>query len=137
MISSSDTETQELGQELAQKLKASDIVALHGDLGAGKTTFVKGIVQELTQTPVREVISPTFTYLHTYSAKVPVFHFDLYRIDGTEEFLKMGFLDFLQEEGISLIEWPEKIDSLLPKSIFHVEFSYLGEQKRKIDVYQS
>lgn len=122
---------------IAQELKQGDILALHGDLGAGKTTLVKSIIETLTSTPSREVQSPTFIYLHTYEAPMPIFHFDLYRLQNSEMFIQMGFLDCFDEKGICLIEWAEKITSLLPLHTLHLQFTHLEEDKRRIDVYKS
>lgn len=122
---------------IAQELKQGDILALHGDLGAGKTTLVKSIIETLTSTPSREVQSPTFIYLHTYEAPMPIFHFDLYRLQNSEMFIQMGFLDCFDEKGICIIEWAEKITSLLPSHTLHLQFTHLEEDKRRIDVYKS
>lgn len=137
MIISTEEEMEKFGQQLASSLKSGAIVALHGDLGAGKTTLVKGIVGELTLLPKQTVQSPTFTYLNIYDSELPIYHFDLYRLKGANEFIQLGFLDFLEENGICLIEWAERISSLLPANTIHVELSQAGEGKRKIDVYQS
>ena len=137
MIISNEEEMEKFGQQLASSLKSGDIVALHGDLGAGKTTLVKGIVGELTLLPKQTVQSPTFTHLHIYESELPIYHFDLYRLKGANEFIQLGFLDFLEENGICLIEWAERISSLLPPNTIHVELSQAGEGKRKIDVYKS
>lgn len=133
----SEAETIQFGRELALQLEEGAIVALHGDLGAGKTTLAKGMIAGISSTEVRNVQSPTFTYLNIYDAKPTVYHFDLYRLKGADDFIQLGFLDFLGDRGICIIEWAERISSLLPKGCIHVKLSHLGEEMRKIDVYQS
>jgi tRNA threonylcarbamoyladenosine biosynthesis protein TsaE len=131
----SEAETIQFGRELALKLEEGAIVALHGDLGAGKTTLAKGMIAGISSTEVRNIQSPTFTYLNIYENSI--YHFDLYRLKGADDFIQLGFLDFLGDRGICLIEWAERISSLLPEGIIHVQLSHLGEGMRKIDVYQS
>lgn len=137
MIASTEEEMIEFGGELAQQLKRGAVVALHGDLGAGKTTLAKGVIAALTSISTPEVQSPTFTYLNIYEGELPIYHFDLYRLKSHEDFIQLGFLDFLGENGICLIEWAERIAPLLPPLTLHVELSHVGEGKRKIDVYKS
>lgn len=132
-----EEETIQFGRELAQKLEEGAIIALHGDLGAGKTTLAKGVIAEICGAELRNVQSPTFTYLNIYESELPVYHFDLYRLKGADNFIQHGFLDFLGNRGICLIEWAERISSLLPEGIIHVQLSHLGEEMRKIDVYKS
>ncbi|NGX39693.1 MAG: tRNA threonylcarbamoyladenosine biosynthesis protein TsaE [Chlamydiae bacterium] len=137
MITSSPSETQREGMRLARTLLPGSLVALFGDLGAGKTTLVKGIITELTSLSMDEIPSPTFTYLHTYEATPPIFHFDLYRLQNASDFTQMGFLDYFSEGGICLIEWPERIASILPKNTLTVTLSHLENGRRKIDVCES
>ncbi|MCH9608674.1 MAG: tRNA threonylcarbamoyladenosine biosynthesis protein TsaE [Chlamydiales bacterium] len=118
------------GRELALSLPKDATLCFFGDLGAGKTTLIKGIVETLSSIPIDEVTSPTFTYLNSYGL---VHHFDLYRMENEEQFLKMGFDEFLGE-GICCIEWSEKIPSLIPKEAYRVKISYEGETNRLIEV---
>jgi tRNA threonylcarbamoyladenosine biosynthesis protein TsaE len=135
MLTKSALETQQFGRKLALDLTPKDIVAFHGDLGAGKTTLIKGIIQELTGLSEREISSPTFTYLHMYEAeKFPIYHFDLYRLQSVDDFLAIGGLDYLDSSGICLIEWPERIHSLLPLRTRHISLFHSQEEKRRIDV---
>ncbi|NGX37405.1 MAG: tRNA threonylcarbamoyladenosine biosynthesis protein TsaE [Chlamydiae bacterium] len=137
MLLKTESETEKFGSELALKLKPRDVVALHGDLGAGKTTLVKGIVEMLASVSKREIQSPTFTYLSIYEAQTPIFHFDLYRLKDHNAFIQMGFLDYLNEEGICLIEWPDRIASLLPEHTLHIKLVHFEGSRRKIDVYKT
>lgn len=135
MISSSESETRLFGRTIAKQLGKNSIVALHGDLGSGKTTFVKGVVEELTQISDREIQSPTFTYLNIYNGPFPIYHFDLYRLKDAEAFLRLGFTDYLHDGGICLIEWAERIESLLANSrLSQIHFIHIEEEKRRIDV---
>ncbi len=133
----SEEETTQFGESLALSLNGGTIVALHGDLGAGKTTLVKGVIAQLAGVTKRNVQSPTFTYLNIYDCHPPIYHFYLYHLKGENEFIQLGFLDFLEEKGICLIEWADRIGSLLPAGTIHVTLSQIGEGRRKIDVYKS
>lgn len=137
MLTHSESETIQFGHELAKGLSTGDVVAFHGDLGSGKTTLIKGIIAALSGSKEREIQSPTFTYMNLYEGPVQIFHFDLYRLQKEATFLEMGFLDFLENQGISLIEWPSRIPSLLPKEALHITLSSEGATKRRIDVQKS
>lgn len=113
-------ETLLFGARFASSLLPGQIVALKGDLGAGKTTFVQGLLQGLHIQDT--ATSPTFTLLQTYAEKIH--HFDLYRIASAAEFTRLGFDEFLGGNGIALIEWPERIAPLLPPDAWLIEFFY-------------
>lgn len=98
-------ETYAAGKKLGDALKSGDIVALRGELGAGKTVFAKGIAVGLEIT--EEVTSPTFTLLKEYDGRLRLYHFDLYRIEDEEELENIGFYDYLQNAGVCIIEWPD------------------------------
>lgn len=111
-----------LGKELGEQLEPGTIIALSGDLGAGKTTLVQGLALGLQiSSPVQ---SPTFTYLHQYEGKYPLFHFDLYRMKGAEDFLGMGFDEYFDAGGICAIEWPERIEEILPPKALRLFISH-------------
>jgi tRNA threonylcarbamoyladenosine biosynthesis protein TsaE len=109
-----ETATLEAGRHLASTLQAGDCIALIGGLGAGKTHFTKGIVAGLGGSA--EVTSPTFTLVHEYrGGRLPVFHFDFYRIDSAAEILAVGWDDYLDEGGVIVAEWADKFSDLLPE----------------------
>lgn len=117
-ISLSTEETEALGTEFAQMLKPSDFVAMFGDLGAGKTAFVRGAMKALA--PSAFVQSPTYTIVNEYPAKIPVYHFDMYRIDDEDSLYSIGYYDYLENGGICFAEWCEKIEPYLPEHYYTV-----------------
>lgn len=126
------TETQRIGEKLGHLLKPGDVVRLEGNLGAGKTTIAQGICRGLG---VKEpVTSPTFAIMHQYDGKYPVYHIDAYRIESETELQDLGLEEFLEGEGVSLVEWAEKIISIMPTTYLLVEIktSATNEQGRVI-----
>jgi tRNA threonylcarbamoyladenosine biosynthesis protein TsaE len=129
-ISKSEAETIELGKELAKQLKPGDFVALYGDLGAGKTQFIKGVCEALK---VREIVnSPTFTIANEYHGTITVFHIDLYRLSSVDEILGTGFDEYLESDGVCLVEWAEKLDGILPERRYDVKISLVDSTTREI-----
>lgn len=127
----SNEETQKIAGEFATTLKPGDIVLLDGDLGAGKTVFSKGIVSKLSDG--KEIaVSPTFVILNIYRTTPPVFHFDLYRIGDISELDAIGAEEYFFGNGISLVEWPSRAESLFPASAIKVTIQKLGDNERKI-----
>lgn len=122
VILSSLERTLELGRALGSKLKSNTILTLEGPLGAGKTSFIRGIAESLHTKDL--VQSPTFTYLHIYEADIPIYHFDLYRLKTTEDFIGLGFEEYFSQNGICLIEWPQILQPLLPKETALFELGY-------------
>ena len=118
-------------ERLALQLKAGDIVFLKGDLGAGKTTFVKGLAQALKVSP-KKVNSPTFVLMNYYKGKMPIYHFDLYRLGAPKEIQTLDFDEYFYGQGVSLIEWPERLGEYKPKQYYLVEFQHKGENQRSI-----
>jgi tRNA threonylcarbamoyladenosine biosynthesis protein TsaE len=130
LITDSQEKTERTASEFVRKLKKGDVVALSGSLGSGKTTFVKGMAKGLG---IKEYVkSPTFTLLHIYKGRIPIFHFDLYRLVG-DDYESLDFDDHLYEpEGIAVLEWAEKIKNDLPKNVKWVRLSYIDETRRRI-----
>jgi tRNA threonylcarbamoyladenosine biosynthesis protein TsaE len=133
-ICSSEAETTLLGIEFGRSLPQNCIVCFFGDLGAGKTTFIKGLAQGASNFPSEQVNSPTFVYLNIYNGERTIYHFDLYRLRDADEFLSMGFEDFLFAQGICCVEWSEKIQSLLPEGLYKINMEHLGGSKRRIRI---
>lgn len=130
IITKNESETFALGQQLAQSLIDDSVVCLFGGLGAGKTTFVRGLTSFFCDLSQQDVNSPTFTYLNIYSGRKAIYHFDLYRLKSAAEFLEMGFDEMLFANGICCIEWSERIVSILPKEIVRVEIEVLEPNVR-------
>jgi tRNA threonylcarbamoyladenosine biosynthesis protein TsaE len=133
-ISESDVDTRRIGEEFAMTLPQGTVVAFCGDLGAGKTTFIKGMAKALTGSPQEDVCSPTFTYLNVYEGPKTLYHFDLYRLEHPESFMNMGFDEFFSCGYACCIEWSERIPTLLPSATIKVTISYIDEHKRRIEI---
>lgn len=129
--SNSEANTINLGKEFASKLSVGDVVCLEGDLGAGKTHFIKGIAEGLGIDPSK-VSSPTFNIVNEYTGEIPLYHFDCYRIEREEEMQEIGFDDYLFGDGISVIEWPSKISGLIPENAIKINMEHAGKSKRII-----
>lgn len=134
-------ETQKLGFEFAKELKGGEVIALYGDLGSGKTTFVQGLAEGLGVE--RPIISPTFIILRTYQIGTRdkgtgirnFYHVDLYRINSAEDVQSLGLLELLEDpNNIVAIEWPDKIENLLPVDRIDITFKYLEDDKREIRI---
>lgn len=134
MISRSIKETIDAGAKLAKKLKAGDVVALVGELGAGKTVFTKGIAKGLGVKDSRYVNSPTFVIIKEYKGRLPLYHFDLYRLDSSSIIDAENFEEYFYGDGVSVIEWADKARGLLPKKYFEVRLSVAGEDRRNIGI---
>lgn len=133
VLASSIEETRHFAQQIAKEIKPGALVALKGDLGAGKTTFAKALISSLIDVDEDTISSPTFTYLNIYeNGTFTIYHFDLYRLESEKGFIERGFTDFLHTSGICLIEWPERIDSLLPPHYLKIEMTALDTNIRKI-----
>jgi len=132
-VTFSQEETIACGERLARTLSSGSVITLHGDLGAGKTTFMKGIAQGCGISPL-EVHSPTFNYLNIYTGTKVLYHFDLYRLKDQNDFISLGFADFFEEEGLVCLEWPEKITDILPKLRIEVHLFHQGEEQRLIEI---
>lgn len=133
--SNSVDETIAIGKQFAEKLDQGDIVCLYGDLGTGKTHFVKGIAS-FFKVSEAEVSSPTFTLINEYPGTLPIYHFDCYRLKNEQQALEIGAEEYLFGEGVSLIEWPERINSLLPDEVMKVELNHAGDSKRIIRILE-
>jgi len=133
-ISNSVKETVSFGEKLAKRFKKGDFVALVGDLGSGKTVFTKGIAKGLGVKNANYVNSPTFVIIKEYKGKLPLYHFDLYRLDHPGMLDAENFEEYFYGDGVTVVEWADKIKELLPKKRWEVHMSVAGEDKRKIDI---
>lgn len=134
IITSSASETQEAGRRLSASLAGGEVIALFGDLGSGKTTFVQGFAEGLGVT--ERILSPTFIIMRSYQTKSGIlYHADLYRLeeDASESAKEIGLLDtFEDKNAIVIIEWAERIEALLPKDTIRVHLKHIAEEKREI-----
>ena len=125
--SNSELETKQLAKKLASKLNLGDIIVLSGELGSGKTKFTEGILSYFNLSD--EISSPTFTIVNEYDTKnVPIYHFDVYRLEDADEFLAIGGEEYF-EKGICIIEWGEIIQDILPKDYIKISFSRNNENE--------
>lgn len=132
ILTHSETETIELGKQLAVSLQAGNTIALFGQLGSGKTCLTKGLGRGLGVTSY--ITSPTFTIMHRYRGRLPVYHFDLYRLSGVDELYDIGFEEYISGDGVCIVEWAEKCLPLLPAERIDISLEALNEHDRKITV---
>ena len=133
-ITNSEEETLLAAEKLARELRAGDIILYEGEMGAGKTSFTKGIARYLEVDD--EVTSPTFALVHEYDGKIPLFHFDLYRINSYDDLYAIGFFDYLDRGGIIAAEWSENIEGLENElgGAIKVRIDKLSDNSRRITV---
>ncbi|WP_404451218.1 tRNA (adenosine(37)-N6)-threonylcarbamoyltransferase complex ATPase subunit type 1 TsaE [Virgibacillus necropolis] len=128
-----EEETKKLATRLANLLRPGDVITLEGDLGAGKTTFTKGIAIGLG---VKRVVnSPTYTIIKEYEGELPLYHMDVYRLEDSDE--DIGFSEYFEGEGISVVEWAHFIEEYLPNERLDIKINYINEHKRVIEFYPS
>ncbi len=133
-IVNSPRQTEDIGKAFAEKLQKGDIVRLYGDVGVGKTVFVRGVAMYFGNAD--EVCSPTFSIMNIYSGTCDIFHFDLYRIEDEDEIYEAGLFDYIGGDGISMIEWPDAA-SYSGKRIFDVTISKnlsINDNYREIEI---
>ncbi len=133
-ITNSEQETRAAAAEVAKRLKIGDVLLYRGEMGAGKTAFTKGLAEYFGTDS--EVTSPTFALVHEYSGRVPIFHFDLYRISGYDELYAVGFFDYLDRGGIIAVEWSENVPGLEDEleNVVVVRIEKLSDNAREINV---
>ena len=128
----SPEETIELGRKIGKLLKKGDVIAMQGTLAAGKTTITKGIAQALNIDDT--ITSPTFCLISEYYGKMPLYHMDVYRLEGGEDFINLGTDDMIYGEGVSIIEWSEKIMDELPKKTIILKITPEDDGSRTITI---
>ena len=130
-ITNSERETEELGVRLAERLEPGNVVAFTGDLGAGKTAFTRGLARGLGITD--RVTSPTFTIVNEYEGgRLPLFHFDLYRLSSSNELFDIGWEDYLARGGVCAVEWSENVSDALEEDVISVEICRGETDSRRI-----
>jgi tRNA threonylcarbamoyladenosine biosynthesis protein TsaE len=134
VVSRSSVDTEVLGEEVGRLLEAGDIVCLYGELGSGKTVLTKGMARGLGVTPERAVRSPSFVLMHRYQGRVPVYHADLYRLDGPTDIEDIGLREFLGGDGVAVIEWADKLDASLPAERLEITLVHQTEETRLITI---
>ena len=125
-------ETEDAGERLGRALGPGAVVALTGELGAGKTCFIQGLVRGLGVTG--RATSPTFVLINQYPGRVPVYHVDAYRTESLTELMDLGLLELLGGGGVTVIEWADKLESLLPPEAIHVHIDGVGDEPRAITI---
>lgn len=131
MQTNSPAQTRALGERLARHLRAGDVLLMLGDLGAGKSELTRGIAKGLGVTAT--VASPSFTILNVYDeGRVPLYHFDWYRLNDVEELYEMGMDEYLGGDGVAVVEWPTQCPEAIPESYLEVKITPVGESERQI-----
>lgn len=132
--SRSVADTERIAADLARRLPAGSCIALEGNLGAGKTQFVRGLVRALGGNP-RAVSSPTFTLLNVYpTSALQIFHLDAYRVSGADDFESIGFEELLDQSGVVVVEWASRVSALLPPNTIHITIESTDETTRRITI---
>lgn len=132
ITTNSEEETYQLAEKIADKLKRGDVVCLQGELGSGKTRFVKGFAPNFG-VDRNEIQSPTYTLIHEYNRKdyLPLYHLDCYRLEREEEAVEIGVEDYFFGQGVSVVEWPERIASLIPEEAINIRIEITGPASRQ------
>ena len=134
IISHSLDQTRRIGARLAALLQPGDVILLAGEFGVGKTTLVQGLARGLG-VDSRYVTSPTFTLINEYAGRLPLYHIDLYRLDTAEQVADLGLLDYLYGDGVTVIEWPQLAQDLVPPERLTIYLAHLTETKRALRVH--
>jgi tRNA threonylcarbamoyladenosine biosynthesis protein TsaE len=135
-ISESEEQTRQIARDFAKGLQPGAVVCLQGELGAGKTHFVKGMAVAFG-IKESEVQSPTFTLINEYEGTLSLYHFDCYRMESYQEALEIGAEEYFYGEGVSVIEWPERIRQILPPDVIWITITSLSPSKRKFVIQQT
>jgi len=130
----SHAETEALGQALGRRMFPGAVIALIGTLGAGKTQLARAIAVGLDIPNPAVVTSPTFVLIQEYDARLPIYHFDAYRLQNERQFVELGVYEYLEGEGVCLVEWADKIPSVLPADRLEIHIAVTGELTRRIEL---
>jgi len=132
IYTNNENETVQVGEKMGRTLAPGAVVALYGDLGAGKTAFTRGLAKGLGIK--MNVSSPTFTIVNEYPGDVPLFHFDMYRLNDEEELFDIGWDDYIRRSGVCVVEWSEKVPGAFDPGVITVRIEVLGGDERCIDI---
>lgn len=134
VVSYSVEDTCHIGFLCGKQARAGNLIALSGDLGAGKTVFTKGIARGLGYSGWERLKSPTFTIVHEYKSRPPLYHFDLYRLNDYDELFEIGFEEYLAGRGVVVVEWADKFDAVLPQATIRVAIAHRTVEMRTISI---
>lgn len=130
--SAHESSSLELGRRIGEILEPGDVLALWGELGAGKTLLTRGIARGLSISPQIPITSPTFTFINEYEGRLHLYHLDLYRLTDLDELETLPWREALFGDGVAVIEWPERLESSLPEERFDIRISITGEESRTL-----
>ena len=136
ILSRGPEETREIGRKIGERLIRGDVVALTGILGAGKTCLVQGLVNGL-EVKTDYITSPSFVLINEYQGRMPVYHFDVYRLNEEKEVLDLGYEEYIDGAGVTIIEWADKISRLLPERSIRILLKITGPGKRTLNIRSS
>jgi tRNA threonylcarbamoyladenosine biosynthesis protein TsaE len=131
VITTSPEQTERIGELLGTRLERGDVVCLYGELGAGKTSLAFGIAMGL-DVQEQYITSPTFSFVNEYTGRVPFYHIDLYRLKTPSELEGIGFEEYIESDGVTVIEWAERAEDELPEECFSIYLSYVSENSREM-----
>lgn len=134
IISRGSEETHQIGIIIGKLLVSGDVIALIGDLGTGKTHITQGIARGLGVSEAYAITSPTFTLINEYPGRHVLYHFDVYRLQGSNDLEDMGYEEYFYGKGVSVIEWAEKIMDIIPESAITIHITFLDENTRRIEI---
>jgi tRNA threonylcarbamoyladenosine biosynthesis protein TsaE len=135
IVTRSEEETLKIGARIGEKLKAGDVISLNGELGAGKTHITKGIAKGLG---VEDYItSPTFIIVNEYEGRIPLYHFDVYRINDIDEMYEIGFDEYLYGNGVCIVEWGKIVEELLPEYVIKIDIIKIDDNTREIIISEN
>jgi tRNA threonylcarbamoyladenosine biosynthesis protein TsaE len=132
LLSKGPQQTIQYGRTFGSVLEAGSVIGLVGELGSGKTCFIKGLASQLAGVPADDVTSPTFTFMQEYPGKIPLYHFDLYRIAGSADLYDLGFEECLYGTGVTVIEWADRAEGALPAACLIIRMEFVAKQERQL-----